>query len=164
MLPDSFDLLTERFEKSLRELMQNLGPQLINRAQLGLTPGQFVMLYVIHQEGQCSVSKLAEKMEVAPSGITAMVDRMEKSGLVHRIRDTLDRRVVNIALTVAGQEKLNQVLHVRQQIVQHCLRQLDPDDFAAFVCTLESLSSIANATNIGEFAGSLVKGSLVKER
>ena len=95
----NLDSLTERFDKSLHVLMQHLGPQLISRTQLDLTPGQVFMLHLIRNESLCSVSKLAEKMEVAPSAITVMLDRLENHGFVSRKRDTSDRRVVIIELT-----------------------------------------------------------------
>lgn len=142
------DSLTERFDKSLFVLMQNLGPQLINRAQLGLTPGQVFMLHLIRDEAHCSVSKLAEKMEVAPSAITVMLDRLESHDFVSRSRDKADRRVVLIELTEAGQEKLDQVLKVRKQIMQQCLTQIELGELESFVRQLEELAAIAPAVSI----------------
>jgi MarR family transcriptional regulator, organic hydroperoxide resistance regulator len=144
----NIDSLTERFDKSLFVLLQNLGPQLINRAQLGLTPGQVFMLHFIQQDSQCSVSKLAEKMEVAPSAITVMLDRLENHGFVARTRDKVDRRVVIINLTDVGEEKLNHVLDVRKQIMQHCLTQIEFNELNSFIQTLEKLSPIAQAMDI----------------
>jgi MarR family transcriptional regulator, organic hydroperoxide resistance regulator len=140
--------LAERFDKSLFVLLHNLGPQLINRAHLGLTPGQVFMLHYIKDENQYSVSKLAEKMEVAPSAITVMVDRLENHGFVNRLRDKSDRRVVKIKLTNSGEEKLKQVLQLRKQIVEHCLLQLDPNEMVTFIHTLESLASVASALDL----------------
>jgi len=140
---ENIDALTECFDKYLFVLMQNLGPQLINRAQLGLTPGQVFLLHFIRQESQCSVSKLAEKMDVAASAITVMLDRLENHGFVVRTRDNVDRRVVMIALTDAGEETLNHVLNVRKQIMQNCLTQIESHELDSFIQTLEKLASIA---------------------
>lgn len=144
------DLLMDRFDKSLIVLMQNLGPQLINRAQLGLTPGQVFMLHFIRKESQCTVSKLADKMEVAPSAITVMLDRLETHGFVSRSRDKTDRRIVIITLTDDGEEKLDRVLEVRKKIIQHCFSQMDPNELDPFIQSLEKLSSIAQMMNIQE--------------
>jgi MarR family transcriptional regulator, organic hydroperoxide resistance regulator len=142
------DSMTERFNKSLFVLMQNLGPQLISRAQLGLTPGQVFMLKFIMQESGCSVSKLAEKMEVAPSAITVMLDRLENNGFVSRTRDIADRRVVIIELTASGEEKLNHVLTERNQIIQHCLKQLEPTELDSFILSLEKIASFTQSIEI----------------
>ena len=142
------DSLTERFNKSLLILMQNLGPQLISRAQLGLTPGQVYMLKYIKQESGCSVSKLAEKMEVAPSAITVMLDRLENNGFVSRTRDNADRRVVIVKLTAAGEERLDYILKKRNQIMQHCLKQLEPNELDSFIQSLEKVASFAQSMEI----------------
>ena len=140
----NLDLLAERFDKS----MKNLGPQLTNRTRLGLTPGQVYMLHFIRKESQCNVSLLAEKMEVAPSAISVMLDRLENQGLVSRTRNKADRRVVIIQLTEEGKNKLNQVLEVRKKILQHCFKQMEPDHLNAFIETLEQLSSIVQRMEI----------------
>ena len=150
----NIDDLTERFEKSLFVLSKTLGPELIRRTQTDLTPSQVFMLHFIRQENQCNVSKLAEKMEVAPSAITVMLDRLENHGFVNRVRDKGDRRVVIAELTTAGEERLNQVVGVQKQIEQYCLAQLDVNELESFVHTLESLASIARMMEPQEVIGS----------
>jgi DNA-binding MarR family transcriptional regulator len=147
-MQQDLDLLTKRFDTSLVVLMQNLGPQLINHAQLGLTPGQVFMLHLIRKVQPCSVSKLSEKMEVAPSAITVMLDRLETHEFVSRTRDQADRRVVIIKLTEAGEEKLDQVLAVRKKIIQYCFSQMEPTELEPFIQSLEKLSSIAQTMDI----------------
>lgn len=144
----NIDALTESFQKALFILLQNLGPQLINRAQIGLTAGQVFMLHLIQKENQCSVSKLAGKMEVAPSAITVMLDRLESHNYVSRTRDKADRRVVIIELTDDGKKKLEHVLEVRKQIMQLCLTQLEPGELTSFVQSLEKLASFAQTMDI----------------
>lgn len=146
----NIDALSERFEKSLFILSKNLGPELIARTQLDLTPGQVFMLYFIQQENPCTVSTLAEKLEVSPSSITVMLDRLESHGFVTRVRSTNDRRVVITELTEKGKAKLNHVLGVRKQITQYCLEQVDVKELESFISTLESLASIAQAMKADE--------------
>lgn len=149
----NIDLLTESFDKSLLVLMQNFGPQLISRSQIDLTPGQVFMLHLIRKEHHCSVSKLAEKMEVAPSAITVMLDRIENHGFVIRSRDKNDRRVVLIELTDAGEEKLNYVLDKRKQIMQQCFNQMEPDELDSFILSMEKLASIVQTMDIKKIIG-----------
>ncbi|RIV26449.1 MarR family transcriptional regulator [Alicyclobacillaceae bacterium I2511] len=139
------DVLTERFDAALHVMIQNLGPQLITHSHLGLTPGQVFMLYFIRQEHPCTISKLAERLEVNPSAITVMLDRLESFGYAVRIRDKNDRRVVIAQLTESGGEALNRVLYVRKHILQYCLAQISPIELDSFVQTLEKLSNISKA-------------------
>ena len=144
----NLDLLAERFDKSMIVLKQNMGPQLTNRTQLGLTPGQVFMLHFIRKESQCNVSLLADKMEVAPSAISVMLDRLENQGLVSRTRNKADRRVVIITLTEEGKRKLNEVLEVRRKILHHCFKQMEPDHLNTLIESLEKLSSIVQVMEI----------------
>jgi DNA-binding MarR family transcriptional regulator len=154
----NLDSLTERFDTSLHVLMQNLGPQLISRTQLDLTPGQVFMLHLIQNKSLCSVSKLAEKMEVAPSAITVMLDRLENHGFVSRTRDTSDRRVVIIELTDAGERELDHVLKVRKTIMQHCFKQMNANEVVSFIEGLEKLSSISQKMELEEVLGLSMEG------
>lgn len=141
----------ERFETALFLILQNLGgPRLIKRANIELTPGQVYMLRFIQREVQCNPSKLAEHMEVSPSAVTIMLDRLENHGYVERKRDTEDRRVVTAALTKAGEAALNEIHQFRRRITEYCLAKLQADELGRFVNTLEELGNIAEQMDIEE--------------
>ena len=57
------------------------------------------LLYVLWQTDGISSSELADKAGLAPTTLTAMLDRMEQSGLVKRIPHETDRRRLRITLT-----------------------------------------------------------------
>lgn len=90
-----------RLERALRKLGKSITEPVIARIE-GLTNGQIFMIYHINEVGSCTVSALAAKMEVKPSAITVMLDRLESHGYVIRERGTEDRRVVHVALTDEG--------------------------------------------------------------
>lgn len=147
---EHIEALTERFSQSLSIVIQNLGPQLIRRTQSVLTPGQAFLLYLARQEGTCPISRLAEKMEVAKSSITLMLDRLENHGFVIRERDEKDRRVVTVQLTDAGEAVLNHVVDIRLDILQRCLAQFHPDELNALVSSLEKLAPITANIDIDD--------------
>ncbi|MCL6547448.1 MAG: MarR family transcriptional regulator [Alicyclobacillus sp.] len=157
------DAATRRFERSLHILMQHLGPHLIQRMPFGLTPGQLFMLYFVRQERRCSVSKLAEKMEVSPSAITVMLDRLENHGLVKRTRDQADRRVVVVELTEAGEQRLDQVLQARRRIVRHCLSHVGSGELEPFLRTLEALASTAQAMDLQALVNCVTRSDAASE-
>ncbi|GLG00246.1 hypothetical protein Alches_02850 [Alicyclobacillus hesperidum subsp. aegles] len=158
-MAEDIDTLTERFDRSLSVLAHHLGPHLVNRMHVGLTAGQFFTLHVIQEEGRCKVSQLAEKMEVTPSAITVMLDRLESHGLVTRLRDQEDRRVVVIELTAAGEAKLKQVERVWRNLFRHCLGQLDVGELSACIGTLESLAQIAAKVDVDRIIQESAEGA-----
>jgi DNA-binding MarR family transcriptional regulator len=52
--------------------------------------------------GRLTMRDLGRAVVISKSGLTGLVDRMQRSGLVERIADPDDRRVVRVALTAAG--------------------------------------------------------------
>ena len=72
--------------------------------QFGLTGPQSLVLRLLVKNGALSSADLSRQMYVTPSNITGIIDRLEKKGLVERIRKQGDRRVALITLTESGQE------------------------------------------------------------
>lgn len=145
----TLDKLTGRFDRLLLMLAKTLGPELITQFPGTLTAAQFSLLHVLQQmDTPCTVSTLASTLDVTPSAITGMLDRMADQGFVTRTRDTNDRRLVYVALTKAGQDILNSLLHMRQRVIEHCLTQLDREALAAFMDTLEALGTIAQTLDV----------------
>ena len=142
---------TDRFEKALHLTIQNLGPRIVANMQLGLTPPQVFTLHFIEQSSQCTVTQLAEKLDVKPSAITVMLDRLENHGYVSRSRDERDRRVVRIELSAAGSRILHQVKQMRKKILEQCLYQLPQDELEPFLITLEKLAEIAVGIHAKDF-------------
>ena len=52
--------------------------------------------------GRLTMRDLGQAVVISKSGLTGLVDRMQRAGLVERTPDAHDRRVVHVALTEAG--------------------------------------------------------------
>ena len=86
-------------EKDLRYiagLVKQKGREILSHYTV--TPPQFVALQWLSEEGDMTIGELSTKMYLAFSTTTDLVDRMEKTKLVQRVRDEQDRRVVRIHL------------------------------------------------------------------
>ena len=70
--------------------------------RLDLTAPQFYVLATIGYAGGMPFSNIGEKMMVTVSNLTGIVDRLEEKGLVTRVRDSRDRRVVRVMMTDKG--------------------------------------------------------------
>lgn len=53
------------------------------------------------------LGELAERLSCVRSNVTQLVDRLEAEGLVRRVADPTDRRLVRAELTAAGRERQN---------------------------------------------------------
>lgn len=137
---DNLNELVERFQGALdilkRRMFQDFSPHL----KLGLTNPQLYMLYVIREKGPIKVTDLADQLEVKPSAITVMIDRLRNQGYVARQDDDRDRRVVIIVLTEEGQSILAKLKQTRNKILLRYLQQLDPLEMDQMICTLEKMT------------------------
>lgn len=71
----------------------------------GLTPQQYRVLKLAGDRGERS-ARLAERLAVAKPTLTATADGLVAAGLLCRLTDVDDRRVVRLCLTSAGQEAI----------------------------------------------------------
>jgi DNA-binding MarR family transcriptional regulator len=74
----------------------------------GLHRGQLFILHSLWEHEGYTQSELARRNRIRPATLTAMLQRMERDGLVERKPDPDDQRVSRVHLTEAGR-RLRQV-------------------------------------------------------
>ncbi|MFB9662504.1 MarR family winged helix-turn-helix transcriptional regulator [Glycomyces mayteni] len=77
--------------------------------EIGLYPGQEVMLGRLADHGDTRQSRLVLDLGTDPSTVTKMLQRLERQGLVERRPDPLDRRVSVVAITAKGRDLLDRI-------------------------------------------------------
>lgn len=60
----------------------------------GISLGHLQILWILQEHGPLPVSRLADWLGIGVPNVTGLLDRMEQRGLVERVRDAEDRRVV----------------------------------------------------------------------
>ena len=76
---------------------------------LDLSVAQHDVLTAIHHEDGLSQQRLAEKLLVVKSNVTALLGRLEARGLIRREVDAQDARVRRVYLTPAGKRARRKV-------------------------------------------------------
>lgn len=126
---------------SLRRKMGNDYREITEQTGVGITGPQVFLLRFIKEQGSCKITQLAEKMDVKPSAITVMIDRLVHSNLVVRIQDPHDRRVVLVELTEQGDKELDQAKEMIKQIMANYFSKINQNELANFIHTFEKLVS-----------------------
>lgn len=90
----------------------------------GLFPAQYNILRILRGEEQpLPILEIAGRMLTQVPGITGLIDRLERAGLVARQRCTEDRRVIYVAITEPAQRLLanldGPVLALHQELLDH---------------------------------------------
>lgn len=75
----------------------------------GITRVQWIAMYYLDKFNSLSQMELAEKLDIKPSSVVRLMDRMERDGLVQRVKNPEDRRAHNLILTDKGQTFWNDV-------------------------------------------------------
>lgn len=86
--------------------------------QSGVTPQQHqLMLGVAGFTGRNSatVSDLAEFLQERSHSVVGLIERAAQRGLVRRVQDKTDRRVVNVFLTAHGKQILSRLTRLHQE-------------------------------------------------
>lgn len=101
----------------VKALADELGP-------LRVTTGQWSALRVLWQEDGLSQVELAQHMMVEKASLTAVLKAMASQGLITRVRNTEDRRKVNIFLTATGRRLKGKILPLIGRINKRATRRL----------------------------------------
>ena len=64
--------------------------------KIDIHPGQQHLLINLKENDGQSLKELAEKLEIKPATVTVMVQRMEKSGLVRKEADKVNKLAKNL--------------------------------------------------------------------
>jgi DNA-binding MarR family transcriptional regulator len=104
-----------------------------------ITPPQFIALQWLFEEGDMTIGELSNKMFLACSTTTDLVDRMEKNQLVVRVKDPKDRRVVRIHLLEEGERIIDEVIKKRQVYLQEVLKDFSDGEILGLKDSLAKL-------------------------
>jgi DNA-binding MarR family transcriptional regulator len=118
----------------------------------GTSMAHFVVLSLLAEGEGLAMTTLARTLDVSLPSMTGIADRMASHGLVERVRDPDDRRVVRCRLTSAGRERLAAVESMQRDRITCVLGHLS-------VRQLERLD-ISLADLRGAFAAAEARGDL----
>jgi len=104
------------------------------------------VLFLLESDGQMTMSRLAELLNVSLPNVTGIVDRMEERGLVERGRDADDRRLVTLKATSSGRATVEEIDQIRRQALASVLRQLTTEQQQRALQTFTDLGVAAETT------------------
>jgi len=106
----------------------------------GLTTEQFSVLVTMKYLGDSvRVTDLARGLERSTNSVSMIVDRMTKIGLVRRIRDKIDRRVVRVVMTEKGARALRPATVAGLEFLQKTVSPLSAEERRTLISLLEKV-------------------------
>ena len=96
------------------------------RAIDAMSDGQFAVLAALKVHGPHTLGELADRERVSSPSMNRTVNCLEESGYLARTPDIDDRRKVNISLTDAGREVVEETVRRRDAWLEEALAALTP--------------------------------------
>ncbi|OIJ20684.1 MarR family transcriptional regulator [Anaerobacillus alkalidiazotrophicus] len=106
---------------------------------LGLNPTEFAVLELIYSKGDQPIQKIGEKVLIASSSITYVVDKLERKNLLERKACPKDRRITYAALTREGTELMDDVFPKHRAAIQEICSGLDINEKMMLIQQLKKL-------------------------
>jgi DNA-binding MarR family transcriptional regulator len=118
--------------------------------QFGLTETQSDVLRTLLVWGTMSSADLSRHLYVTPANITGVIDRLEKKGLVERVRQKADRRVALISLTESGRDLSQQLPDPIENKLISGLENLPPEQVQALGEAMKKIIDLIGADRIDD--------------
>ena len=132
--------IVANIEKDLRYIsgiIKQKGREMLSTYKI--TPPQFIALQWLFEDGDMTIGDLSNKMFLACSTTTDLIDRMEKNSLVERVKDPNDRRVVRIHLLEEGKRIIDEVIKKRQVYLEEVLVDFSTEEIQLLQKSLTKL-------------------------
>ena len=132
--------IVANIEKDLRYIsgiIKQKGREMLSNYTI--TPPQFIALQWLFEDGDMTIGELSNKMYLACSTTTDLVDRMEKNLLVERVKNPNDRRVVRIHLLEEGKRIIDEVIKKRQGYLEEVLVDFSSEEIQLLQKSLTKL-------------------------
>ncbi|MEL7027960.1 MAG: MarR family transcriptional regulator [Pseudomonadota bacterium] len=144
--------MADRIEPALIALRQILRATEISSRALakdcGLTPSQLILMQITENKANPTPSFLAKEASLSQATVTALIDKLEKRGLVRRRRDEVDKRKVCIELTELGSQTLDEAPDSLQTRFERGFARLESWEKSFLVAALERTAGLLDAEDL----------------
>jgi DNA-binding MarR family transcriptional regulator len=112
------------------------------KADDGLTIAHVRALFALDQSEAATAGEIAEAARLSPASVTAMLDDLERDGIVTRVRCDTDRRRVLVALTDEGRTVLGKRRRLWLKRWESALADIPDRDLEAAADVLRRLTGL----------------------
>ncbi|WP_370205570.1 MarR family winged helix-turn-helix transcriptional regulator [Pararhodobacter marinus] len=102
-------------------------------APVGLDLYSSRILFALDQNGPMKVGQLVDLMALPQSTISHQLKRMEKNGLLQRVRSDLDNRAVEVSPTEAGRQAIRICTALSDAIAEKLSSAFSPEEMTTLI-------------------------------
>ncbi len=112
-----------------------------NLQSMGLGSTEYSILRHLSEDGKMPMAQMANLIMVTPGWITGLIDSMEKNNLVKRVRNTDDRRVIDLVITDAGTVLFRKAKTLHTEYITRSLGKVDSESLSRIKVLLDVMRS-----------------------
>ena len=112
--------------------------------QYGLNITEFAVLELLYNKGDQPIQRIRERVLIASSSISYVVDKLEEKGCVTCIRNQQDKRIINASLTQQGRRIMDEIFPKHAETIQSTFSILTDEELQTLQNTLKKLSAPTN--------------------
>jgi len=136
----NIDEFGDRMIKILPKLKIELGCYENNTlTRRDITTTQLLVLECLATCGHCKMHTLVDALKVKFSGVTAIIDRLVKTGFVIREHGKEDRRTVLVVLSAKGKKVLEEVYQQRRKAFIQVFSRVSAKERQEYLTILEKI-------------------------
>jgi DNA-binding MarR family transcriptional regulator len=114
---------------------------------LDISMQQLRALYLLRDEEEVPVGRLAELFAIGLPAASLLADRLVRTGFVERRNDPADRRRVLLSLSRAGERLVTDLREGSYSVLRRWMAALSEDDLAALSRGWRALAEVASSSN-----------------
>ena len=109
--------------------------------QIGIYPGQQILIELIHKNQGISQAQLAKLSIRTPATITTMLSHMENNGYISKKVDEKDKRATSLFLTTKGEKILKQIKTQKKEEMCIILKDITDEELTTIHNVLQKIKN-----------------------
>ncbi len=113
---------------------------------LDVSAEEWAILLILQSLPDITATELSDRSLRDKTTITRTLDRLDRKGLVLRVRDTQDRRAVRLSLSPKGQATFDELAGIAGGLIDQTLEGIAPEDVSHAMTVMQRMvSNLAEA-------------------
>lgn len=103
---------------------------------------QFLTMKFVQEEGKVSMKEIARFLSITPASATSLINGLVRTGVLERVTDQRDRRIIRLQATTEGRKRLDETDEQAKRELKRVFMKLGDADRSSLITVLEKLSRI----------------------
>ena len=111
---------------------------------MGISHRNMAIMGMLEREGALPVSEIGKRLLISKPQMTYLIDKLISRGVVERLPDISDRRIINIGLTPKGKTKLARDKEIIRGSIRKklsCLEDKELEELSSSIRKVRDISS-----------------------